>query len=39
MKNYPKTYEECCAVLDTTPEQVEANLALKYKSADRKSVV
>lgn len=32
MKNYPKTYEECCAVLDTTPEQVEANLALKYKS-------
>lgn len=33
MKKYPKTYEECCAVLDTTPEQVEANLSLKYKSA------
>lgn len=33
MKNYPKTYEECCAVLDITPEQVEANIALKYKSA------
>lgn len=32
MKNYPKTYEECCSVLGTTPEQVEANLSLKYKT-------
>lgn len=37
MKNYPKTYEECCAVLCTTPEQVEANLSLKYKSAMMKN--
>lgn len=32
MINYPTTYEKCCAVLEMTAEQIEANISLKYKT-------